>query len=209
MAGTITALKVQKKNPNRVNVYLDGRFAFGLPDIVAARLKRGQTLSDQEITSLQAEDAVEKAYNRCLDYLTYRPRSRSEVRTYLKKYEVEEAHAEAVIARLERAGLIDDEAFARFWVENRESFRPRGPLALRHELRQKGVDDRTIDQVLDPVDTVDSAYRSGRKKAEQLRHADRDTFYRKLTAFLARRGFDYDTAREVTEGLWNELQTAE
>ncbi|MBN1661330.1 MAG: RecX family transcriptional regulator [Anaerolineae bacterium] len=208
MAGTITALQVQKKNPNRVNVYLDGRFAFGLPDIVAARLRHGQLLSEAEIAALQGEDAVERAYNRCLDYLAYRPRSVLEVRTYLKKREVAEAHAEAVIARLTRAGLLDDEAFARFWVENRERFRPRGPRALRYELREKGIDDRTIDQVLEPIDASDGAYRSGRKKAEQLRNVDHDIFYRKLGAYLARRGFDYETAREVTDALWNEFHAA-
>lgn len=206
MAGTITALKYQKKNPSRVNVYLDGRFAFGVPDIVAARLKRGQFLSDAEIAELRGEDAVEREYNRCLDYLSYRPRSAAEVRTYLNKREVAETHIEAVIGRLERAGLLDDEAFAQFWVENRERFRPRGPRALRHELRQKGIDDRVIERVIEPLDVSDSAYRSGRKKARQLRNADRDTFYRKLTAYLARRGFDYETAREVTDHYWSELQ---
>jgi regulatory protein len=208
MAGTITALKYQKKNPHRVNVYLDGRFGFGVPDVVAARLKHGQFLSDADIASLQGEDAVERAYNRCLDYLGYRPRSESEVRTYLKQHEVAEEHAEAVIARLQRAGLLDDEAFARFWVENRERFRPRGPRALGHELRQKGIDDRIIERVLEPIDVSDSAHRSGRKKAEQLRDADRDTFYRKLVAYLARRGFDYETAREVTDAFWNEFHAA-
>jgi regulatory protein len=209
MAGKITALKYQKRNRDRVNVYIDGRFAFGLPDIVAAKLKTGQCLSDAEITALCEEDSVEKAYNRCLNYLSYRPRSTFEVRTYLQKRDVAERHVEEVIARLERAGLLDDEEFARFWVDNRERFRPRGLRALRFELRRKGVDDTTIEQALASVDVTDSAYRSGRKKARQLQHQDRDTFYRKLVAYLARRGFDYQIARQVADRCWSEAEAAE
>jgi regulatory protein len=90
MTGRITALERQKKNPDRVSVYLDGRFAFGLPAIVAVRLTQGQHLSDAEITALQGEGAAESAYNKTLDYLSYRPRSRSEVEAYLQKRGVSE-----------------------------------------------------------------------------------------------------------------------
>ncbi len=209
MAGKITALKYQKKNPDRVSVYLDGRFAFGLPAIVAARLKPGQSLSDAEIEALQAEGEEDKAYNRALNYLSYRPRSRHEIDTYLQKRGVLQEQIEGVVARLERAGLLDDEAFARFWVENRERFRPRGLRALRYELRIKGVSGEIIDRTLETVDAAESAYRSAEKKARQLRHLDRQTFYRKMIAFLSRRGFAYEVAREATDRYWAELAAGE
>ena len=205
MAGKITALEFQKKNPERVSVFLDGRFAFGLPAIVAARLKRGQVLSDAEIQSLEAEGAVETAYDRTLNYLSYRPRSRAEVEQYLQKRGLSEAQIEPVAQRLERAGLLDDEAFARFWVENRERHRPKGLRALRYELRQKGISRETIDRALASVDVPDSAYRSAGRKAQQLAHLDRETFTNKLVAYLARRGFDYEIARETAGRLWAEL----
>jgi len=205
MAGKITALKFQKRNPERVNVYLDGSFAFGLPAIIAARLKPGQILSDAEIQSLQADDTVETAYDRTLNYLSYRPRSRAEVERYLQKRDLTEGQIEVVADRLERAGLLDDEEFARYWVENRERHRPKGLRALRYELREKGISDRIIDQALASVDATDSAYRSAAPKARQLADLDEQAFTRKIVEYLARRGFDYELARDAARRHWAEL----
>jgi regulatory protein len=206
MVAEITALKFQKKNRDRVSVYLDGRFAFGLPAIVAAHLKPGQFLTDAEIGALQEQGVVEGAYSRALNYLSYRPRSKAEVVAYLQGRDVPEQQIESVIERLERVGLLDDEAFARFWVENRERFRPRGIRALRYELRNKGLDERVIEEALASVDASASAYRAAGKKARQLRHADQQTFQRKVMDYLARRGFDYGVAREIAVRHWSELQ---
>jgi regulatory protein len=205
MSGKITALKYQKKNRDRVSVYLDDRFAFGLPAIVAAGLRQGQLLSDAEIEALQGKGTIEAEYSRVLDYLSYRPRSQAEVVTYLQKRGVSEDQIEAISDRLERAGLLDDEAFARFWVENRERFRPRGLRALRYELRSKGISYDIIERALVSVDSLESAYRAASKKARQLSHLDRPTFNRKLTDYLARRGFEYEVARDVVERHWIEL----
>ena len=205
MAGKITKLEFQKKNPDRVSVFLDGRFAFGLPAIIAARLKRGQSLSDGEIESLLGEGAVEEAYGKALNYLSYRPRSRAEVERYLEKRDLAESEIEAVAARLERAGLLNDEAFARYWVENRERHRPKGLRALRYELRGKGIGNETIERVLVSVDVPDSAYRSSMRKAQQLAHLDQGTFTKKIIEYLARRGFDYEVARETAARHWAEL----
>jgi regulatory protein len=204
--GKITALKYQKKNPDRVNLYLDGRFAFGLSAIVAASLKPGQFLSAAEIESLKQRDAGEVAYNRALDYLSYRPRSRAEVADYLQRRGESDNQIHAITDRLERAGLLDDEAFARFWVENRERFRPRGLRALRYELRSKGINDEIVDRVLSTVDVSTSAYEAATKKAHQWIHLDRQTFRRKLAEYLARRGFDYEVAQEVALRCWTELK---
>ncbi len=197
MAGKITALEFQKKNPDRVNVFLDGKFAFGLPAIIAARLKPGQLLADAEVQALQAEGSIETAYDRTLNYLSYRPRSRAEVVRYLEKRDLPEGQIETVVERLERAGLLDDEAFARYWVENRERHRPKGLRALRYELREKGIGNEIMDRVLVSVDVSDSAYRSAARKARQLAHLDEQSFTRKIVEYLARRGFDYEVAREA------------
>ncbi len=205
MAAQVTALKFQKRNHDRVSVYLDGRFAFGLPAIVAARLKVGQTLSAAEIAALQKEGEVEKNYERALNFLSYRPRSRAEIVTYLQRRGVSEAQIEAVIERLERAGFVDDTAFARFWVENRERFRPKGLRALRYELRRKGLADKVIEEALVGIQAEDSAYRAAGKRARQLSGKDKATFERKLVDYLARRGFDYEVARDVAARYWDEL----
>lgn len=205
MAGKITKLEFQKKNPDRASVFLDGRFAFGLPAIIAARLKQGQFLSDVEIQSLQAEDTIETTYGRALNYLSYRPRSRAEMDRYLQKRDLPEDQVEAIAERLERAGLLDDEAFARFWVENRERNQPKGLRALRYELRVKGISNETIERVLVSVDVPDSAYRSVARKAQQLAHLDQQAFTKKIIEYLARRGFDYEVARETAGRHWAEL----
>jgi regulatory protein len=205
MAGRITALRYQKRNRDRVSIYLEGHFAFGLPAIVAASLKVGQNLSDAEIEALKGEGSVESAYGRALNYLSYRPRSRAEMVAYLEKRGQPEDQVEAIILRLERAGLLDDKEFARYWVENRERFRPRGMHALRYELRSKGIDDETIEGALESIDISASAYRAARRKAQQLGHLDRREFDRKLVEYLGRRGFNYDVAREVAERHWADL----
>ena len=207
MAGKITALKYQKKNRDRVSVFVEGRFAFGLPAIVAASLRKEQFLSDAEIESLQEQGSTESAYGRTLNYLSYRPRSRAETVEYLEKYGLSEAQVEAIVGRLERAGLLDDEAFALYWVENRERFRPRGARALRYELRAKGIVDAEIDQALASIDVSASAYRAASRKAQQLSHLDQPTFKRKLVEYLARRGFDYEVAQETAERHWEALMT--
>jgi regulatory protein len=209
MAGEITALKYQKKNRNRVSVFLDGRFAFGIPAIVAASLKLGQTLSEAEIESLQDKGSLERAYNRTLNYLSYRPRSRAEVFDYLQKRGHSEDQIDDITERLERAGLLDDEAFAVYWVENRERFRPRGARALRYELRAKGIAESLIDRALASIDASASAYRASSRKAQQLSHLDQPTFERKLVEYLLRRGFEYGVAREVAEHHWDALTTGD
>ena len=163
----------------------------------------------EETEEAEAEGAVEIAYDRTLNYLSYRPRSRAEVERYLQKRGLSEDQIEPVVQRLARAGLLDDEAFARYWVENRERHRPRGPRALRYELRQKGVANKTIDRALASLDVLDSAYRSAGRKARQLAHLDRETFMKKLVAYLARRGFDYEIARETAGRHWAELAADE
>ncbi len=200
----ITALKVQQRNPHRVNVYLDGEFAFGLARIVAAWLQVGQMLSEEQIARLQAQDAEEMAYQRALRLLSLRPRSEAEVRRNLEKHRVAAEVIERVLARLRRSGLVDDAAFARQWVDNRNTFRPRGARALRQELRQRGVSEPAIRQALQSLDEEALAEQAARKYLRKVQHLPWPEFRRKLGAHLARRGFDYEIIAPVVERLWAE-----
>jgi regulatory protein len=203
----VTRLVIQQRNKERVNVYLDDEFAFGLALMEAVHLKVGQTLTDEQIADLKDEDQYHKAYSRSLDYLSRRPRSRQEIERYLKGKEVPEPTIERVLARLTKAQLLDDLAFAHYWIENRESFRPRGVRALRYELRQKGLDETIINEALNSseLDEIDSAYRVGAKQLYRLQSIeDRREFQQRLATYLARRGFNWETIREVSEQLWND-----
>src|SRR5260221_727462 len=104
----ITSLKIQARNKNRVNVYLDGKFAFGLVKIEAIRLRLGQELSEADLATLKNADDAEMAYEKTLNFLSYRQRSEAEIKRYLKKKEVPEAQAEGIVERLKRAGLLND-----------------------------------------------------------------------------------------------------
>ena len=205
MTKKITALTPQVKNKERVNVYLNDKFAFGLAAIIAARLKVGQALSDEEIARLRALDEVEEAYNKTLNYLSYRPRSRAELERYLRDKRVSDNARAQVLERLARAQLVNDAEFAQYWVENREHFAPRSKRALRAELRQKGLSDEDAQTALSEVDEEHSAYEAGRKRAARMNALDRETFYRRLSGFLQRRGFGYDVVKSVVTRLWKEF----
>lgn len=201
---TITAIEVQKNNPNRVNVHLDGEFAFGLSRIVAAWLRTGQHLEDEKIRRLQAEDAREKAFQQALLYLSYRARSEAEVRKNLHKHGYPEEVIEETLERLRQARLADDEEFARAWVENRSTFRPRSRRALAMELRQKGLSDETAQSALAGVDEEALAYEAARKRVNRLKGLEWPEFRKKLSEFLARRGFPYDVTASTVSRIWNE-----
>jgi regulatory protein len=165
----------------------------------------GQTLSSENIKELQARDEAEVAYDRALHFLSYRPRSRAEIQAYLQRRKVAPDTNARVIDRLTEAELIDDEAFAQYWVENREAFRPRGKRSLRFELRRKGIPGSVIDRAVGDIDETDSAYRAAQSKARQLGQLDYQMFRRRLSGFLQRRGFDYDTVKETVRRLWQEV----
>lgn len=201
MSGQITALKVQKRNRERVNVYIDGKFAFGLAAIEAVHLRVGQELSAADIARLKEKDEVEVAYERALHFLSYRPRSVAEVRQHLAK-KFDARAVEAAVARLQRADLLNDREFVRFWIENRDTFRPRGSRVLRYELRQKGVADALIDELLAEYDQEDAAHRAALAQVQKLvRRYDTDEVRSRLLAFLNRRGFPYSIARDVVDEL--------
>ena len=200
----ITALQVQKKNPNRVNVYLDGEFAFGVARITAAWLKNGDELSDEKIAKLLAEDSREWAYQQALLFLSYRARSEKEIQQNLRKHEMPEEVIEETLERLRKAGLANDNEFARMWVENRNTFRPRSKKALAIELRQKGLNDEAIQDSLSGVDEEALAYETGLKRATRLKDLERSEFRKKLSEFLARRGFSYSVVASAVSRIWDE-----
>ncbi len=205
MARTVTALEAQRRNKERVNVYLDGEFAFGLNMLDAARLSRGQVLSDEEVAALRDRDEVAQAYDRAVGFLSFRPRSTAEIRRNLVEKETPDEVIEIVIARLLEQGYADDAAFTRFWVSNRMEFKPLSTRALRYELREKGIATDIIDEALAAVDPTEAAYRAAKDKARRLSGSTKQDFRKKVGGLLARRGFNYDTARTVIDQLIEEL----
>jgi regulatory protein len=206
MTYKITALKVQKRNPQRVNVFLDEEFAFGLSRIVAAWLTLGQELTDEEIAALKAKETYEVAFQQALKLLSYRQRSTSEVRRNLEEHGFGEGVILETLERLQRSGLIDDGRFAQNWVDNRNEFRPRSRRALYVELRQRGLDDADIEQALEDIDDDELAYQAASRRASRWAGSEWPEFQQKMTAFLARRGFHYGAISTAVRRVWNEHQ---
>lgn len=200
----ITALTAQKRNPQRINVYLDGEFAFGLTRLVAAWLAVGQKISDEKIAQLKAEDTREKAYQQALNLLNYRARSEAEIRQKLKGKTSEEV-IQATIDRLSQAGLLDDQRFAQEWVENRSEMHPRSRRALAFELRKRGVNPEAAQQALSQLDEPALALQAAQQQARKYQGLDWPTFRQKMYAFLARRGFNYEHSAEAARQAWASL----
>ena len=201
----ITAISAQKHKPNRVNIFLDGEFAFGLARITAAWLKTGDVLSEEKLEKLQADDTRERAYQQALLYLSYRTRSEKEIRQNLRKHEIPDAIIEETLERLKNARLADDNQFAQMWVENRNTFHPRSKRALEIELRQKGLNHEAIQASLSDVDEDALAYEAGLKRATRFKGQEWSEFRKKLSEFLARRGFSYSTIAPIVSRIWNEM----
>lgn len=203
----VTALKLQTRNRNRVNVELDGRFAFGLAKVEAARLRLGQELTEADIARLQESDSREKIHERALRLLAVRPRSETEIRNNLRRHKIAESLIDAEISRLRETGLLNDETFARLWVENRVAFRPRSQRVLQAELKRKGIPAELSQAALAGANDEASAYQLAAARARRLQALPRPEFRRKLAEYLARRGFDYDMTQSVVERVWTELKT--
>ena len=206
MAGVITALKMQKKQSRRVNVYLDHAYAFSLDRSLAAGLLKGQALTDEQITHLSEQDDEQRAYLRSVQYLSRRPHAEEEIRQKLIRKGFEEPALTRVLARLNEAGLLDDAAFARAWVENRLTYRPRGASALRVELKRKGVPGAAIDAALESFEEDLAARRAAQKAMRRYAGLEPGVARRRLMGYLSRRGFGYSVVKEVVGQLlpgWN------
>ena len=202
MTRTITALKTQARNPERVNVYLDGRYAFALSLNTAQGLTEGQALKTGEIARLKAADQPAAAYDRAVRFLARRQRSIRETVSHLQRCGHPSAVVDAVIQRLRERRYLDDAEFARQWVADRERFRPRSGRALRFELRQKGVDSDEIDRALNGLDEVASARAALRGRLRRWQGLARQDFKAKVFGFLERRGFSYEIAEAAFETAW-------
>jgi regulatory protein len=200
----ITAIEVQKKDPKRVNIHLDGEFAFGLDRFVAAWLTIGQSLDEEKILRLQVEDSQEKAYRQAMLFLGIRARSEMEVRRNLEKHDIPAVLIDHTIERLRKERLLDDGQFAQAWVANRSEFRPRSRRALSVELRQKGLTEADIKSATESVDEESLAYIAGQKRLRRLDGLEWADFRKKLSEFLARRGFGYDVIALTVKRLWTE-----
>ena len=210
LSGEITALEVQARDQSRVNLYLDGRFAFGLSakTVTDAGLKKGDHLTADRIVDLLKGEAREQAMLQAFNYLSYRSRSVKEMERHLRNKGHAPETISSVVQRLLALHYLDDQHFAVAWVENRQRFGGRGPHLLRSELLQKGVARETADEIIADLgeDEAGRALDAARKKAQTLRAADYAEFSRKLGGYLSRRGYSSDVVWDTVKRLWSERE---
>lgn len=210
----ITALKIQVRDKDRVNVFVDGKYSFSLDITQVAELgiKNGNEYTEEELVELENESQFGKLYTRALEYALTRPRSQREMRDYLYrktrdsrtktgdiKKGVSVELTNRVFDRLVERGYLDDEKFAHFWVENRNVRKGTSLRKLRGELLLKGVDKAIVEQVFESSDRSDN---------EELlkviaKKAPRYDDEQKLIAYLMRQGFRFDdikAALNTSEG---------
>jgi regulatory protein len=204
-AGTITKVTPTQRDPERISIFIDGQFVFALPDIIVATrgLKRGVELSLEQVRELAGIAEGEKATAAALTFVSYRPRSEREVRDRLRRKAYEPAAIDYAIEKMRGWRYLDDTAFAEFWVENRAEHAPRGKRALQSELRAKGVEREVVERVLEEteLDEYSGALEIAGKRLRSLSSYDKETQRRRLSAFLARRGYGWDVVKPVLAEL--------
>jgi regulatory protein len=204
----ITAISAQIKDKNRVNISVDGKYRFSLDiyQLAELSLKVGKTFEEAELIALEQESQFGKVYSRALEYCLMRPHSAREVRDYLYrktrpkrdksgelKPGVSTEITERVFDRLSDKKYIDDIKFAKYWVENRSISKGTSFRKLKSELCAKGINSKTIDEVLGDAERDDKTEMQKIIIKKRARYPDN----KKLIAYLVRLGFDYDDIKQA------------
>jgi regulatory protein len=155
---------------------------------------------------LTDSNSLQDCLNAAYHYLSYRPRSEAEIRQWLHRRGFANEAAEKAIANLREQNLSDDFAFAKFWTDNRLSFRPKSKRLIKKELRDKKVAAEIIEQVTKDIDDEEIAYKLGSSQMPALTHLDYPDFYRRLSSYLAYRGFGYEVIKRTAALLWQEKE---
>lgn len=198
----ITKISPQK-NGKRVNIYLDNKFSFGidLENLVKLGLALDQELSEEKVIDIVKKADFQKTYDKILNFAVRRPRSKKEFDMWLKKYKVAQSLYAKLFANLKKLALLDDKKFAVWWVTQRVQFKNKSKRALKMELRQKGISDTTIEEVLqeENIDEKKMAEKLLAKKSRLWVGLDEFSARRKKSAYLLRNGFSWDVIKVVLE----------
>lgn len=198
---TITRL-TQQKRQNRVNVYLDGKFAFGvtLESALENHLKVGKELTSSEVETLRGKDFKDKVLAKLLNFASRRPHSQKEISLWFRKKNVPPEIYQYLFSKLENIGLLNDEEFARWWVEQRVAFRAMPPRMLKVELQNKGVDREIIEKVLGDVESPteeELAKKTLLKRFGGIPNVADIRQKKKVYDLMLRRGFSYSVIKKT------------
>ena len=195
---TITDIKQGLKNPNRANIFVNGKFSFSLDisQIIDLKVKIGQTLSEDRLTELKKASEFGKLYQRTLEWVLLRPRSLKETKDYLRRKifekKLDSSYADTILDRLLEKGYLSDEKFAEYYIENRFVKKGISKKRLTLELYKKGVAKDIVEAALA------GSERSDLEEAKKIVAKKRKKYDdEKLIAYLVRQGFSYDLAKTL------------
>jgi regulatory protein len=207
----ITDIQVQKKRRDRVAVFLDGEFAFGLHQdvLLAAGIATGDELTPERIEAIQRLESRRSGRDKAIRLLAHRARSRKEIVDRLKQAGYEPQDIDWVIEELQRLRLLDDAEFARLFARTRMITKPVGAFLLRQELKQRGVAEKEIEAAVVAGYEEQSERQVARElaiknKKKQVK-LDEDKAKQRVSDFLLRRGFHWDIVNEIIED-WDNLE---
>lgn len=197
---TITSIK-QQKNKNRVNVYLDDKFGFGidLDNFVLLHLRVDQELSEKEIEEIIKKAEFQKTLDKVLRFATVRPRSEKEILDWFRRKKVHESLHKDLLRKLKHFELLDDNKFARWWTDQRRDFSKKSLKAIKQELYQKGIDRNIIEDVLADaeIDEEKTAKELIAKKSYKWDNLEAGVRKQKISQYLAGRGFGWSAIEKV------------
>jgi regulatory protein len=193
----ITDIKQQVKRQGRYSIYVDEKYSFSLSEneLLTQGLRINQEFNASEFEQIKKTAVEDKAYTRAIDLLARRARSEWELHDYLKRKDYEEDIITKILNKLSEQGYVNDESFARTWVENRRLLKATSKRRLRMELQQKHINSDVISLVLEEDETDERAVLRDlmAKKRTQSRYLDPQ----KLIAYCMRQGFNYDDIKSV------------
>jgi len=196
----ITLIK-QQKNKNRVNVYFDDKFGFGidLDNLVLLHLKVDQELTDEEVADIIKKVEYQKTLDKLIRFAMVRLRSEKEITDYFKRKKVHESLHQKLLEKLKHLELLDDEKFAKWWVEQRANFKPKPKRILNQELRIKGIGKEIIEEVLgeEVVDEEKMARELLDRKMYKWKNLEPHEAKQKMSQYLAGKGFKWDVIEKV------------
>ncbi|HWI64743.1 MAG TPA: regulatory protein RecX [Symbiobacteriaceae bacterium] len=207
LSGKITAMEQQQKDPKRRSIFVDGEFVLGLHEetVILAKLRVGQTVDGTKLVEVLRRDEAKRAWDDALGFLSACARSRREVeRKLARRYPPEVAAG--VVERLANGGWLDDAEFAAVYVRSHAAY---GERRLLTDLARKGVARETaarvVKELVGAVDAVEQAREAAQARFARMAGADRDTAQRRLSGFLARRGYDFETISRALAPLLADL----
>jgi len=190
---TVTALKPQK-NKKKVNVYLNGEFAFAinLDNLVKFKLKVKNKYTDEDINKIIHEVNLSDICNKLIKFAVLRPRSEQEISNWLKRKKVSQKTSQELFNKLKRLGLLNDKNFAKWWIEQRVQFKAKSKKEIKYELMQKGINKNIIEESLHDFNVDEFVLAKKVLTKYKYNNSPQKSF-----AYLARKGFDFETIKKV------------